>query len=153
MPCGKKDMKRDNKSLVKIIVDTNVWVSFLMGRTLKGLECYIRDNHFQIVSCREQLTELQEVLYRPKMVRYFSMPQIDGIFKLLAEYALFEKIHSKIDICRDAKDNYLLALAVDSNANFLITGDRDLLSIKQIETTQIISFKDFENIFLIDSNK
>ena len=139
-------MKQDDKSLVKIIVDTNVWISFLMGRTLKGLEYYIYNSNFQIVSCREQLAELQEILYRPKMARYFSMQQIDGIFRLLAEQALFEKIHSKIDICRDAKDNYLLALAIDSNANFLITGDKDLLSIKQIGTTQIVSFKDFENI-------
>ena len=137
-------MKQDDKSLVKIIIDTNVWVSFLMGRTLTGLECYIHDNHFQIVSCREQLSELQEVLYRPKMERYFSTQQINGMFELLADYALFVKIHSKIDVCRDAKDDYLLALAMDSKADFLITGDKDLLSIKQIETTKIISFKDFE---------
>ena len=62
-------MKQDDKSLVKLIIDTNVWISFLMGRTFVGLECYIHDNHFQIVSCREQLSELQEVLYRPKMER------------------------------------------------------------------------------------
>jgi len=134
--------------LIKIIIDTNVWVSFLMGRTLKGLECYIYDNHFQIISCKEQLSELQEVLYRPKMARYFSVQQINGMFELLADNALFVKIFSKIDICRDAKDNYLLTMAIDSNADFLITGDKDLLSIKQIDVTKIISFKDFENIFL-----
>ena len=137
-------MKQDGKSLVKIIIDTNIWVSFLMGRILAGLECYIYDNHFQIVSCREQLSELREVLYRSKMERYFSIQQINGVFDLLADYALFIKILSKIDICRDAKDNYLLALAIDSKADFLITGDKDLLSMKQIETTKIINFKDFE---------
>ena len=143
----KKDMKQDDKSLIKIIVDTNVWISFLMGRALKGLECFIYDNHFQIISCREQLSELQEVLFRPKMERYFSVRQINEIFELLADYALFIKIYSKINICRDSKDDYLLALAIDSKANFLITGDRDLLFMEQIETTKIISFKDFENIF------
>jgi putative PIN family toxin of toxin-antitoxin system len=137
-------MKQNDKSLVKIIIDTNVWVSFLMGRTLAGLECYIHINHFQIVSCREQLSELQEVLYRPKMEQYFSTQQRSGMFELLAAHALFVKILTKINICRDAKDNYLLALAIDSKADFLITGDKDLLSIKQIEITKIISFKDFE---------
>ena len=137
-------MKRDDKSLVKIIVDTNIWISFLMNRTLKGLEYYIYNSHFLVVSCREQLSELQEVLHRSKMKRYFSAQQIDGIFKLLAEYALCVKVQSKIDICRDAKDNYLLALAIDSNANYLITGDKDLLSVEKIGTTQIVSFKDFE---------
>ena len=142
-------MKQGDKSSVKIIIDTNVWISFLMGKTLRRLEHYIYDNFFQIVSCKEQLAELQEVLSRPKIMRYFSTSQITGVFKLLAEYALFVEIHSKIDICRDAKDDYLLALAVDSDAGFLISGDKDLLSIKQIGITQIISFKDFENIFLI----
>ena len=66
------------------------------------------------------------------------------MFELLADYALFVKILSKIAVCRDAKDDYLLALAIDSKADFLITGDKDLLTIKQIETTKIISFKDFE---------
>jgi putative PIN family toxin of toxin-antitoxin system len=118
-----------------------------MGRALARLERYIYDSRFQIVSCKEQLSELQEVLYRPKMERYFSTHQINGVFELLADYALFVKIFSKLDICRDVKDDYLLALAIDSKADFLITGDKDLLSIAQIETTKIISFKDFENIF------
>jgi putative PIN family toxin of toxin-antitoxin system len=143
-----RDMKQGDKSLAKIVIDTNVWISFLMGKTLSRLENYIYDGHFQIVSCNEQLAELQEVLYRPKMERYFSVYQIKGVFELLADFAQFVNIHSHIDICRDAKDNYLLALSIDSNANFLITGDKDLLSIKQIENTTIIGFKDFENLFL-----
>jgi len=57
-------------------------------------------------------------------------------------------VFSKVDICRDAKDNYLLSLAIDAKIDFLITGDKDLLSLQQIETTKIINFKDFENIFL-----
>ena len=145
-------MKQDGKSLVKIIIDTNVWVSFLMGRILMGLERYIYDNHFQIVSCKEQLSELQEVLYRPKMERYFSTQQINGIFELLSDYALFVKILSKVNICRDAKDDYLLALAIDSKTDFLITGDKDLLSIKQIGTTKIINFKEFGEIFRFTQN-
>ena len=140
-------MKQGGKSLVKIIVDTNVWVSFLMGRTLLGLERYVCDSHFQLISCKEQLSELQEVLHRPKMERYFSVQQINGIFELLANYAQFVKIFSAVNICRDAKDDYLLALAIDAQADFLITGDKDLLSIEQVEMTKIICFKDFENIF------
>ncbi|MCL2328630.1 MAG: putative toxin-antitoxin system toxin component, PIN family [Bacteroidetes bacterium] len=141
-------MKRSNKSLVKIGIDTNVWISFLMGKTLARLESYIYNGHFQIVTCAEQLSELQDVLYRPKMERYFSKQQIKGVFELLADYALLINVFSKVDICRDAKDNYLLSLAIDAKIDFLITGDKDLLSLQQIETTKIINFKDFENIFL-----
>lgn len=41
------------------------------------------------------------------------------------------------------RDNYLLALAKDSQANFLITGDGDLLSLVNFEGTEILTYKDF----------
>jgi len=48
-----------------------------------------------------------------------------------------------ITICRDPKDNFLLALAKDAGADSLITRDDDLLSIKQFEKTIILTLEDF----------
>ena len=56
------------------------------------------------------------------------------------------QVHSKVDICRDPKDNFLLALAKDSKADYLITGDSDLLTLEQFETTKIVTFSAFEAI-------
>ena len=50
---------------------------------------------------------------------------------------------SDIKICRDEKDNFLLSLAVDGNADFLITGDQDLLELKEIEKTQIVTLNQY----------
>jgi uncharacterized protein len=47
--------------------------------------------------------------------------------------------------CRDYKDNFLLNLAIDSKADYLITGDEDLLVIKKIKKTKIILWADFIN--------
>jgi predicted nucleic acid-binding protein len=44
---------------------------------------------------------------------------------------------------RDAKDNYLLALAKDSQADFLITGDQDLLILQQFGITKIVTYQQF----------
>jgi len=55
-------------------------------------------------------------------------------------------LKTKVDICRDLKDNYLLSLAVDSKADFLITGDYDLLILEKIENTNIIRFSDFDRL-------
>ena len=49
-------------------------------------------------------------------------------------------VKEKIDIVRDPNDNYLLDMAVTINANFLITGDKDLLEIKNYRNTNIVSF-------------
>jgi uncharacterized protein len=53
-------------------------------------------------------------------------------------------IKTKTELCRDLKDNYLLSLAIDSNADFLITGDNDLLILSSVENTEIIKFFDFD---------
>ncbi|WP_200819200.1 putative toxin-antitoxin system toxin component, PIN family [Tolypothrix sp. NIES-4075] len=57
----------------------------------------------------------------------------------------FIEIKSQINICRDPDDNKFLELAKDSNAEFLITGDQDLLSLKTLAEyqNQIITPRDF----------
>ena len=53
------------------------------------------------------------------------------------------EIMSEVSLCRDPKDNFLLALAKDSQANFLITGDADLLTLGSFSETKIITYHDF----------
>lgn len=53
-------------------------------------------------------------------------------------------VSSVVEICKDAKDNFLLALAKDSQADFLVTGDADLLIIKKFEHTEILTYTEFE---------
>jgi predicted nucleic acid-binding protein len=53
-------------------------------------------------------------------------------------------ISSKSNICRDPKDNYLVSLALDSKADFLITGDKDLLELNKISETIVLKYTDFD---------
>jgi predicted nucleic acid-binding protein len=55
-------------------------------------------------------------------------------------------VRSVVDVCRDPKDNFLLALAKDGNADYLITGDGDLLSMQQFEQTNIVELSTFETM-------
>lgn len=55
----------------------------------------------------------------------------------------FVEVKSNIEICRDPRDNFLLSLAIDGKANYLLTGDNDLLIINNIGQTQIITVADF----------
>ena len=54
-----------------------------------------------------------------------------------------KNVQSIVTICRDPKDNFLLALAKDSKANYLLTGDNDLLDIKKFDKTKIITINNF----------
>ena len=53
------------------------------------------------------------------------------------------RVESKINECRDPKDNFLLSLSVDGKADFLVTGDSDLLVLGKIEKTKIVSWAEF----------
>ena len=134
--------------MLKIIIDTNIWISFLIGKSLKGLQYFLHDNRFTVIISDEQISELIEVLSRPKFRNYFSREQVIEFLKLLEEKSKIIKSITQINICRDEKDNYLLSIAADSRADYLVTGDNDLLELREIKDTQIINFRDFESKFM-----
>ena len=141
-------MKKADKRF-KIIVDTNIWISFLIGKSLKRLQQHIDSQKVLIVTCNEQIHELTDVFRKPKINKFFTSEQITLFFELLEESSEKIILKTKIDLCRDLKDNYLLTLAIDSNADFLITGDNDLLELNEIKNTGIIKFSDFEKMIMI----
>jgi hypothetical protein len=57
--------------------------------------------------------------------------------------AKFITVISKVDRCRDPKDNFLLALAQDGKATHLITGDQDLLILKKFGRTNILTMGEY----------
>jgi uncharacterized protein len=144
-------MKKENKDS-KIIIDSNIWISFLIGKSLKGLQNYIDSEIVKIVTCNEQLEELLEVFNKPKFRKYFSKEQISEFFELLDESAENVKIETVTNLCRDSKDNYLVSLAIDTNADFLITGDCDLLDLIKIGNTSVIRYSDFDKTIKEKSN-
>jgi len=48
------------------------------------------------------------------------------------------------EICRDPKDDFLLGLAEIAKADYLVTGDRDLLILKKHKMTRIVTVREFE---------
>ncbi|MEG4206949.1 putative toxin-antitoxin system toxin component, PIN family [Microcoleus sp. Pol7_A1] len=131
------------KPALKVIIDTNLWISFLIGKELANLKNLIVDRAIQVVLCEQIIEEINLVTQRPKLKKYFPVTKVQELLELLRIIGLWIEITSEVSICRDAKDNYLLALAKDSQANFLITGDGDLLSLVNFEGTEISTYKDF----------
>lgn len=72
----------------------------------------------------------------------------ESLIETIQEYGEFFKVTSDVKACRDSKDNFLLSLSKDSKADFLITGDNDLLEMKSFESTKILTLSEF-----IDSHK
>ena len=127
----------------RIIIDTNLWISFLITKDFTKLDEIIFSRQGIIVFSQELLDEFLEVARRPKFRRFFSSADIEEILETIDEYADFVKIETQIEACRDPKDNFLLSLSVDGHADFLLTGDKDLLDLAKFGETTIVTIADF----------
>lgn len=127
----------------RIIIDTNLWISFLITKNFTKLDEILFSRHGILIFSQELLDEFLDVARRPKFRRFFSISDIEEILETIDEYAEFVKVQSNIEICRDPKDNFLLSLSVDGNADFLLTGDNDLLELIKFGETSIITITEF----------
>ena len=92
----------------------------------------------KLVVCQELLDELQDVTSRPKLAKYFPQKEVDSLIEFMELIGERFEPRQKVQICRDSADDYLLALAIESHAHYLVTGDQDLLVIKKIKNCRIV---------------
>ena len=127
----------------KVILDTNLWISFLISKSLGQIDKLIKVRKVTLIFSIESIEEFVEVANRPKFKKHFSKKDIDHLLDRFDQYGELNLVRSNIQICRDKKDNFLLSLAVDSKADYLVTGDDDLLVLEKIESTKIMTFRNF----------
>jgi len=127
----------------RIIIDTNLWISFLITNDFNKLDQFLDSEKYQIVFSEELFNEFLEVVHREKFNRYFNDLNIKYLIEIINDKALFVNVVSIINVCRDVKDNFLLSLAIDGDVDYLITGDNDLLTLKYFQKTSIITINDF----------
>jgi putative PIN family toxin of toxin-antitoxin system len=132
---------------VRVVVDTNVLASALIRRqgvTGQVLR-YLRDGRFTLIYSVPLLIELVEVLSRPYIQEKYHI-QSDDITALINLIRLRGELVSpkrKIDASRDPKDNHILEAIVEGNADVVVTGDKDLLDMKDFESIPIIRVAEF----------
>lgn len=127
----------------RVIIDTNLWISFLISNNYTELGEILIQRKCVLIFGDELLEEFLTVIKRPKFKNFFSLEDTINLINTIQNYAEFVEVKSQVNICRDSKDNFLLSLAEDSNADFLITGDNDLLVLKKYGSTTILTITDF----------
>lgn len=137
-------MRNGRNRTWRVVIDTNIWISFLIGKHLAGLHRHIDSGRVEVVTCEAQLRELADVLNRPRIRKYISEVQAETFLDLLCEIALMVEPVQGPTICRDPKDDYLLYMAIAAQADYLVSGDNDLLTLDYIVDTKIITYTDFD---------
>ncbi|MDB5846946.1 MAG: putative toxin-antitoxin system toxin component, family [Rhodoferax sp.] len=120
---------------MKLILDTNTVLSAIFkpqNRQAEVLSLW-RANRFEWLTCTQQLEEFADVLSRPKI--FSRIAGGSGTAQRLIEEmhtgcTFFQLLPPFAAVCRDVGDDYLVALLVQARASYLITGDNDLLVLK-----------------------
>jgi putative PIN family toxin of toxin-antitoxin system len=129
---------------MNIIVDTNLWISFLIGKKLSVLKALFSNPKLKIYVCDNLIDEIEDVSSRPKIRKYISETDVIETFKLIEMYCTHIPINKiATSPVRDAKDLYLLSLADAIPADYILTGDKDLLSLRVHNQTIIVKYSDF----------
>lgn len=131
-----------------VVFDNNVVISAAMFGTsipAQALRKARKNNHI-ILSSRFTLAELRNTMLNPKFDKYVSLSKRIGFCETFESDSHIIPVSASVLACRDSKDNMFLELAVSGNANYIITGDKDLLALNPFRKIQIISPKEFTDI-------
>jgi putative PIN family toxin of toxin-antitoxin system len=127
---------------MRVIVDTNILLSALInphGLPAQLIDAW-RGARFQLVTSQEQLLELGDVARRPALRKYIVPAHVGRFINDLRELAEVLVRLPHVDRSRDPGDNFLLAMAVASSAEYLVSGDkRDVLALKSHGPTHIVT--------------
>lgn len=132
---------------MKAIFDTNVLIAaFLTEGICVKLLIRARRRDFDLILCDGILQEFKGVLKKKFAT---SSHETSEALIILSEAAL--EIHARTDsitpICRDSDDDLILACARDAVADYVVTGDEDLLVLKNYEGINIVNPREFEKLF------
>ena len=129
---------------MKIIIDTNLWVSFAIGKKLSAMRTLLARPEMEIFVCAELLNEFALVTSRLKIRKYVTDEIIGDTQNLMSHYCQHVPINKKVvSAIRDKNDLWLLSFAETVSADFIVTGDKDLLSLQFHRQTRIVTYNEF----------
>lgn len=126
------------------VLDTNILVSALLFRQSRPRQAFDQARFSGIILLSQStLSEIQNVLARPKFRKYITVAERDLFLIRLVKIAKLIEIQQTITVCRDSKDNKFLEVAVNGGAKAIITGDQDLLVLHPFNNIAILTVKQF----------
>jgi putative PIN family toxin of toxin-antitoxin system len=123
-------MRSGERTVPRVVVDTNVWVSALLNRhgypaqVLSALQA----GRFTALVSNPLLSELAEVLSRPRIARKYGVTQTDGeeLATLVRERGVEVTVTGSLRLCRDPDDDVILETALLGGADVVVSRDEDL---------------------------
>ena len=135
--------------MIRAVVDTNVLISALISKKPSPpLNIYnlLKSADFLLITSPAILEELEEVINRKTIIKLHkrSQQQIDEILQEIAETSYIVPGMISVEaVKKDPDDDKFIAVAIEGKADYIVSGDKPLLNIKEYMGIKIISPKDF----------
>lgn len=134
---------------MRAVVDPNVLISSRisdLGHPARITRA-VDEGRFEMVLSERLLGELSEVLMRPRFRRYATEGEVDDLlFGLREKGIFFEDVGTDRLVPDDPKDDYLVALAHASVADYLVSGDSHLTEAKSKVPVVVLTPRQFREI-------
>jgi putative PIN family toxin of toxin-antitoxin system len=125
---------------IRFVADTNVTISRLFFRnSIPALAFENALLHATMIVSSETLIELEDVLSRSKFDTFLPLQKRMSFFHYLRRISDFVESVAPLTACRDPKDDKFLALALTGQAEFILSGDQDLLSLHPFRGVDILN--------------
>ena len=129
---------------MRVVIDTNVLISaiFWTGKP-KQLLNQVRLGRITFLTSAILLAELKEILTREDKPFKLSAEDAERVVAAMRDLAEIVEPQQRLSVCRDEGDNRVLECAVEGRAEWIITGDGDLLDLKAFQGIPIVTVANF----------
>jgi uncharacterized protein len=128
------------KARRRVVLDTNTLISgVLLADSIPGQAVRKAVEGDQLLMSEESLYELADVLSRKKFDRYISVEDREEFVRLVLRVAEIVPIVTAVHECRDETDNRILEVAVNGEAELIVSGDQDLLILNPFRGIRILN--------------
>ena len=126
------------------ILDSNIWISYVITKRLNTLVTLIHHHQLTVLTSQYLISEIQEVLSRPKFKKYLKHSEIKELIAIHLKLCRFVDTDETSDQLTDPKDNFLLNLYNKGKASIIVSGDKEFLHEASELNYRVITFKEFE---------
>lgn len=134
---------------MKVVLDTNIIISAVIlphGTPAKIIKAW-QERKFQLLISKEIFKEIACVLARPRLKKYnITLLRRKEILKVLYKYSVMTDGKLKVKVSEDPNDDMFIVCAMEGNADYIVSGDADLLKIKSHDNIDIITADAFMKI-------
>jgi putative PIN family toxin of toxin-antitoxin system len=135
---------------MRVVIDTNLLVTYLISHRdpmATIIDDHLAQGDFAMLSSPELLAELDRALSYSRLQKFYDKDTRLRFVALIAQLAEMQNLPNEIPaISRDPDDDKFIACAIAGRADFLVSGDQDLLTLEQVGDVRIITARELLEI-------